>query len=83
MSLIITGIIIVGLGAAAYIYRKVVVAKAEAEFNTAHAWVIANGAVYAHRVVNELEHVWTVAKGDLQGIGRSLHAAVENLKSKL
>lgn len=81
--MIIEIVVVVAAVVAAVVYHKVIVSKSEAEFNTAHAWVIANGAVYAHRVVNETEHVWTVIKGDLQGIGKSLVAAVENLKSKL
>jgi hypothetical protein len=83
MSLIITGIVVIGLGIAAYIYRKVIIAKVEAEYNTAHAWITANGVTFEHKVVNEVEHIWTVVKGDVQGIGKTLVAAVENLKSKL
>jgi hypothetical protein len=83
MSLLIVGVVVAAAGVAGYVYRKVIIAKAEAEFNTADAWVKANGATYEHKVVNEVEHIWTVIKGDVQGIGKSLVAAVNDLKSKL
>jgi hypothetical protein len=81
--MIIEAAVVVGAVVAGAIYRKVIIAKAEAEFNTAHAWVTANGATFEHKVVNEVEHVWTVVKGDFQGIGKTLVAAVNDLKAKL
>jgi len=68
---------------ALYVHRKVVIAKVENEYNKAHAWVLANGVEVEHKVVNEVEHVWTVTKKELKGIGKTLVAAVEDLKSKL
>jgi hypothetical protein len=81
--MIIEAAVVIGAVVAGAIYRKVIIAKVEAEFNTAHAWVNANGVTFEHKVVNEVEHVWTVVKGDLQGIGKTLVAAVNDLKAKL
>jgi len=83
MSLLLGAVILVAVGVAGYIERKVVVAKVEAEYNTAHAWIQAEGATYEHKVVAEAEHVWTVVKGEVKGIGATLTKAVEDLKSKI
>lgn len=83
MSHLIAVVVVLAAAVAAYVYRKVVIAKAEAEFNTAHAWILANGATYEHKVVAEAEHVWTVVKGDLKGVGASIAKAVADLKAKL
>lgn len=81
--MVLTLVVLAAIGGAAYVYRKAIVAKAEAEFNVAHAWIQANGATFEHKIVNEVEHVWTVIKGDVKGIGATLAKAVADLKSKL
>ncbi len=83
MSLLLGVIVVAAVGVAGYIERKVVIAKAEAEFNTAHAWLQTNGGTYEHKVVAEAEHVWTVVKGEFKGIGATLTKAVADLKAKL
>jgi hypothetical protein len=75
------------LTALIYIFRNAVVAEVELKFNQAHAWAVSQEAAVEHKVVNELEHIWTVtitsAGVVTKGIGATLTAAVENLKSKL
>lgn len=83
MKDLLIGAVVVAAGVAAYVYRKVIVSKAEADFNTADAWVKANGATVEHKIVTEAEHIWTVTKAELKGIGASLVKAVDDLKAKL
>lgn len=83
MSHLIAVVAVIAIAIAIYVYRKVVIAKVEADYNTAHTWILANGATYEQKIVAGAESVWTVVKGDLKGIGATIVKAVEDLKAKL
>lgn len=78
-ALVLVALIVLG-----YVYRKsAIVQSLEADFNSAQTWIETNGAAVEHKILADGEHVWTVIKGDLKGIGETLEKAVADIKSKL